>query len=159
MANAFKITQKLFDLEKELSMYIVRTQFGSAYKPIKVSYKVAAFDLLFSLSEDEQARILAYRAHLARTYRSIYDKHDVDQLEKLARHLDYKNLRDLEDWAWNERWDKNKRAIDPNKRIDTSKMVSKFLPDGYQTSAGFTLKRHLDQLLNGDASKRIKIIN
>jgi hypothetical protein len=156
MGNSLSITQKIHDLEKVLSEHIFVAQGG--YMPIEVESKVAAFDLLFSLSDEEQVELIQYRTHLRKNLKKVWSKHDADQLNELARSLGHEDVYALEFWSIQQRWD-TQTGIDPNKRVDTGKMVSDFIDGGQNASAGVTLKRHLDQLLNGDISKFYKTIN
>jgi hypothetical protein len=164
MGNSLSVTQETFDLEKELSRYLRRVERNKNPKAEHINIaanfsraaKVAAFDLLFSLSPDEQVKVLTYRAHRIKTHESIFNKHDEAQIDELARFLGHKDWREFDDWAYKERLDPEAKCIDPNKMIDTGKMVSDFIKGGQNTKEGVTLKRHLDQLFNGKASRRIK---
>jgi hypothetical protein len=153
----FIITRKLYDLEKKLSGHVLSGTSG--YKPIEVENKLAAFDLIFSLSIEDQEHLFKYRAFRARVCRQTWSKYDIDQLEALARFLGHKDLNELELESMRERWDDEKRDIDPNKKVDTGRMVSDFIATGQQGDEGRTLKRHLDQVLNNEVSERVKIIN
>ena len=169
MARSFPISRKLYDLNKKLGKsvgyakwlsknldVVVRGKKVTAYTEM-VRLKVEAFDMIFDLSLDEQAKLFEYREFKKRADRSIWKKYDLGQLEELARSLGHKDLFDLVGWATFERWDRTKPGLVLIKRIDTGKMVSDFLDGGQQSDDGVKLKRHLDQLLNDDFSERVEI--
>ena len=166
MARSFKISKKLYHLEKLLSDCVFGALEvtdivinGQSHPEHMVERKIDAFDLIFDLSLDEQAKLFEYRAFKARAREGIWEKYDVDQLAELARSLGHKDLDALEIWAMKERWNYFPLEDDPNVKIDTGKIVSDYLDGGQQRDDGVKLKRHLDQLLNGDASERVEIID
>jgi len=160
MPRLKEITQKIYDLEKVLSKHISTAKVCDENLGIKSEeLKVKAFDLLFSLSDEEQVELIQYRTHRRTNIRKIWNKHDTEQLHELARSLGHEDVYSLESWSIHQRWDYDTLDIDPNKKIDTGEMVRNFIKGGQHVPAGVTLKRHLDQLLNEEVSEGIKIIN
>ena len=87
MARSFKISKKLYHLEKLLSDCVFGALEvtdivinGQSHPEHMVERKIDAFDLIFDLSLDEQAKLFEYRAFKARAREGIWEKYDVDQL-------------------------------------------------------------------------------
>jgi hypothetical protein len=155
MARPIKVSEKIKDLESLLNAY--SSLATSEYAPDGQRWKEVCFDLIFSLSKEEQAQLFAHRAKKDAAAKSIRAKFDMDELEKLAQQTTGKRLIELEIEALKQNADFYTGKIDTIKRVDTGKMVGDYLDGGQNHQSGAKIKRHLDQLLNLDVSDRVKV--
>lgn len=152
MAAPIKISRKLYQLSKSLDRWARMAKYGY-WEPTKV--KVKSFDLIFSLSKKDQAKLFEFRAAEERAKESIEAKYDWAMIEGLARSLGFEDFKALEKSTFRTRY--TLRHENPDYRVDTSKMVGDYLDGGQNHPAGAKLKRHLDELLNNEVLERVKI--
>ena len=135
MARKFKVSRKIYELEKKLfsSTFWVYVNKGMGQDP--TTSKVAAYDYIFSLSVEEQAVLLAYRAQKAKAVPAAMERWDMSP-DEIANAMGYDTWQDFE-------------LTTLGRNIDIAKIVS-LLTDGrgQQSNDGRRLKAQLEKLFN-----------
>lgn len=157
MAAPIKVTDKIHRAELLIDFHSLLGTSEHISDLEKKQSKEAAFDIIFSLSKEDQFKLFEYRFKKEAARKSIRGKFDMDELEKLAQQTTGKRLIELEIEALKQNADFYTGKIDTIKRVDTGKMVGDYLDGGQNHQSGAKIKRHLDQLLNLDVSERVKV--
>jgi hypothetical protein len=157
MARNFIISRKLYDLNCQLGRHAVDVRYGDESGIAEA--KSAAYDCIFSLNENEQAKLFEYRAFVSEKADERFYGRYANLLEDVARFLGHEDFNELLVQSMLERRDSDSGRIDPNKRVDTGKMVSEYFKEGQQSPEGKKLKRLLDETLNCRGGERVSVID
>jgi hypothetical protein len=134
MPRKFKVSRKIYELEKKLfsRTFWAKVNEGMGNAECAAEIKAQAYDIIFSLSLEDQAALFEYRAHKDKAHRAAYKRQEMC-CDEIANAFGYETWEDF--------------AL--GRKVNIAKMVSLLTNgEGQQSNRGRRLKAQLEKLFH-----------